>query len=138
MLAGNGTGGAIEFTTDRSVVAGDCSPRFTVEVQYPLSVVIKFLTRIGEQNPTALPLEQRCAKRLFEGLHTLADRRLGHAQCLRSPGEAAQLGCLREGWEMRNLQVFGLKGIHDRCSLIDLSAIGVILPEPALDCPRWL
>ena len=73
MFAGDRTGGQEQFAADRGFVAGDFPTGLTVKVENPLGVVVELLARLGEQNTTALPLEQGLAERLFEGLNTLAD-----------------------------------------------------------------
>jgi hypothetical protein len=66
-------------------VARDFPAGLSMQVEDSLGVVVELLTRLGEQHPTALPLEQRRAERSFEGLHTLADGRLSQADALAAP-----------------------------------------------------
>ena len=101
MFAGDGTGGQEQFSTDRSLVAGDFTTSLLVEFENPLGIVIERPARLGRQDPAAPPLEEGHAERLFEGVNPLAHGGLGHAKRLRRPGEAAQFGGLREGLQMR-------------------------------------
>ena len=121
MLARNGAGGEQQLTGDRGFVAGDFPASLSVEVEYPLGVVVELLACIRKEDSTALPLEQGRAEHLFEGLHTLADRRLGQAQRLGGAGEAAQLSSLRKRAQMCQLQVFGRYSVHTGSSSCSLS-----------------
>src|SRR5215831_11936245 len=94
VFARDRTRGKRQIAADRGVVSGNLPTRLLVQVEYPLGEIVELPARVGEQHPTALPPEQECAERLFDDLHALADRRLGQAQQLRRPGEAAQLGGL--------------------------------------------
>jgi hypothetical protein len=76
VLTGDRTRGEEQFTGDRDFMTGYFPVSLPVQVKYPLGVVVEQLSRFGEQNPTALPLEQGLAERFFEGLNALANRRL--------------------------------------------------------------
>ena len=67
MFAGDGTGGEEQFPGDRGLVAGDLPPGLPVEVEDPLGVVVELPARLGEQHPTAPPLEQGACRATFRG-----------------------------------------------------------------------
>jgi hypothetical protein len=76
VLAGDGTGGQVQFSRGRGLVAGDLPSGLPVEFEYALGVVVERPARLGRQDPAAQPPEQGDAERPFEGLDTLADSRL--------------------------------------------------------------
>jgi hypothetical protein len=89
MLTWDGTASQEQFTADRGFVAGDFPTSLPVKVQNTLGVFVEPLARLGEQNTSALALEQGLVERFFENLNTLADRCLRQTECLRRSGEAA-------------------------------------------------
>src|SRR5260370_7837079 len=100
-------GGEEKLASGGDTAARDFVPRFAVQVDDSLGILVEFLTPLGEQHPTALPLEQGRSQRFFEGLDTLTDRRLSQTHHSGSPSEGAQLGRLGEGFQIRQLPTFG-------------------------------
>src|SRR6185437_816062 len=117
MFSGDRTGGEEQFTGDRDFVAGNLPASLPVKVEYPLGVIVEFLTRRAEQNSTTLALEQGGTERFFEDVDPLTDSRLGQVECLRRPGKTVQLRGLREGFQIRKLYILRLFGVHHRLPL---------------------
>ena len=111
MFAGDRTGGEQEITGDRGRMAGDLLPCLPAQVEYSLGELVEFLAHLGERDAAAPPLEQRRPEGRLQHLNALAHRRLRQAERLPRPGEVAQLGGLAEGFQMGQMNVFGLHGI---------------------------
>jgi hypothetical protein len=134
VLAGDRTGGEEQFTGDRGFMAGYFPASLPVQVEYPLSVIVEFMARFGEHNSSPLPLEQGRVECLFEGLHTLAERRLRQLERLRRPGEAATRQPSRRS---PDTAVAGLRVVRRprQTSLTAAFATEDILSELVLDRP---
>lgn len=111
VFAGDRTGGDQQFPGDRGIVSRNLLASFPMDAEYPLGVGVERLPRLGQHHTTPSTVEEALAEGHFEGVNTLAHRRLRQPECLRRLGEAARLRGLREGFQMGKLNVFGLHGI---------------------------